>query len=316
MKINYFEVSGNSLIPVKEDLSPNNWPGNVNWVDIRSENRLKVAEYFEEYELLKQGRDIIEHPENHPQPRIIGDKRIFNIVISNSKNIYHPDYITVAITENLVITVMPKSANILHYRNINLEEKPEHSGFLYFFFYRFITDIMTVDRYNLITARKLIHRIEDIVDDSPEDIKPASIMKLKHDISQLADIVEDQHITFDILTSLSVNVRYVDNIENIKELIKGFEPLNKIMARLEEKAESIHSYFMLIQQDKATRKINVLTMIQAIFVPLTFIAGVYGMNFLNMPELHWEYGYFITLFVFFVIAGVSLYFFYKKGWFD
>jgi len=73
---------------------------------------------------------------------------------------------------------------------------------------------------------------------------------------------------------------------------------------------------MLIQQEKSTRKINLLTIIQAIFVPLTFIAGIYGMNFINMPELQWEYGYFYTLFLFAAIATVSLYFFYKKGWFD
>lgn len=59
-----------------------------------------------------------------------------------------------------------------------------------------------------------------------------------------------------------------------------------------------------------------LTIISSIFIPLTFIAGVYGMNFKNMPELEWHYGYFIILLVMFGIAGSMLAWFKYKGWFD
>jgi magnesium transporter len=55
---------------------------------------------------------------------------------------------------------------------------------------------------------------------------------------------------------------------------------------------------------------------QAIFVPITFLAGLYGMNFDNMPELHWKYSYFFLLGVFALIATFQLIFFKRKGWFD
>jgi magnesium transporter len=51
-----------------------------------------------------------------------------------------------------------------------------------------------------------------------------------------------------------------------------------------------------------------------IFMPLTFIAGVYGMNFDNMPELHWKYGYFIVMGVMGLIAIAMSVWFYRKGW--
>lgn len=57
---------------------------------------------------------------------------------------------------------------------------------------------------------------------------------------------------------------------------------------------------------------RVLTVITAIFVPLTFIVGIYGMNFHNMPELSWEYGYFYILGLMLVIAAVFGGFAYKK----
>lgn len=65
---------------------------------------------------------------------------------------------------------------------------------------------------------------------------------------------------------------------------------------------------------------KVLTIISTIFIPLSFIAGVYGMNFdheksrLNMPELHWEYGYLYSLALMALVAGMMLLYFVRKGW--
>lgn len=58
---------------------------------------------------------------------------------------------------------------------------------------------------------------------------------------------------------------------------------------------------------------KLLTLITTIFIPLTFIAGVYGMNFRHMPELDWEYGYFATLGAMFALgAGMAVWFVRKK----
>ena len=59
----------------------------------------------------------------------------------------------------------------------------------------------------------------------------------------------------------------------------------------------------------------VLTVFSVVFIPLSFIAGLYGMNFVNMPELKSPYGYFIVLGVMLVIAIIMLFYFRKKKWF-
>ncbi len=59
---------------------------------------------------------------------------------------------------------------------------------------------------------------------------------------------------------------------------------------------------------------KLLTVISTIFIPLTFIVGIYGMNFDNMPELHWHYGYFAIMGFMFVLAVGMLLVFRKKGW--
>jgi magnesium transporter len=57
-----------------------------------------------------------------------------------------------------------------------------------------------------------------------------------------------------------------------------------------------------------------LTIISTIFIPLTFIAGVYGMNFQYMPELTWRMGYFTVLAVMLVIALLLVVWFRRRGW--
>ena len=65
---------------------------------------------------------------------------------------------------------------------------------------------------------------------------------------------------------------------------------------------------------------KVLTVVTAIFIPLTFIVGVYGMNFdtsaspYNMPELHWKYGYPLSLLLMALVALVMIVYFRRKRW--
>ena len=59
---------------------------------------------------------------------------------------------------------------------------------------------------------------------------------------------------------------------------------------------------------------KVLTVFASIFIPLTFLAGIYGMNFEHMPELKWRYAYPALWVVFIVVSVGLLYFFRKKKW--
>jgi len=65
---------------------------------------------------------------------------------------------------------------------------------------------------------------------------------------------------------------------------------------------------------KNNATIQILTIISTIFIPITFVAGVYGMNFTNMPELEWEYGYAASLLLMFGVVCAMLFFFYRKRW--
>jgi len=92
-------------------------------------------------------------------------------------------------------------------------------------------------------------------------------------------------------------VRVVDLAESYRDLISG----------------SLEAYLSVVS-NRLNEIMKVLTIFSAIMLPLTFIAGVYGMNFENMPELHSRYGYYAVWVIMLVVAVAMLLFFRARGW--
>ena len=72
--------------------------------------------------------------------------------------------------------------------------------------------------------------------------------------------------------------------------------------------------YLATQNQRLNEVMKVLTVIATLFIPLTFIASIYGMNFDHMPELRWRYGYPVTLGLMAIVAGGLLYSFKRRGW--
>jgi magnesium transporter len=89
-----------------------------------------------------------------------------------------------------------------------------------------------------------------------------------------------------------------------------------------ELASGLMDVYLSSVGNKMNEIMKLLTVISSIFIPLTFIAGVYGMNFntekspLNMPELNWYWGYPLCLGAMVVVAASLVYFFWRRGWFE
>jgi len=69
-----------------------------------------------------------------------------------------------------------------------------------------------------------------------------------------ADIIEDQHVSLSVFTTTFEDTKYENDIKDLKNRDKGFKELNRMIERLEEKTESFHFQFMVIQQEASTQK--------------------------------------------------------------
>ena len=83
--------------------------------------------------------------------------------------------------------------------------------------------------------------------------------------------------------------------------------------RLDRRASDLQARYESAQQDLVNRRLGLLTALSTIFMPLTLLAGIYGMNFDVMPELHYRYGYPLTLAAMALIAG-GLFWIVRSRW--
>ncbi|MFL9843370.1 magnesium/cobalt transporter CorA [Flavobacterium rhizosphaerae] len=79
--------------------------------------------------------------------------------------------------------------------------------------------------------------------------------------------------------------------------------------------DSASNFHFSAQSQRMNQIMKTLTIVSVVFIPLTFIVGVYGMNFDNMPELHTQNGYYVTLVVMIVLTAFMVYYFKRKDWF-
>lgn len=100
---------------------------------------------------------------------------------------------------------------------------------------------------------------------------------------------------------------FTDLKDKHKDVIADFEHLNTQVA-------SLISMFLAMSDQKANQVMKVLAIYSMYFFPITFIAGIYGMNFEFMPELDIKYGYYITLGLMAVITSITFLYVRKKGW--
>ena len=77
---------------------------------------------------------------------------------------------------------------------------------------------------------------------------------------------------------------------------------------------SLQDLYHAMQSNRMNNIMKVLTIMASIFIPLTFIAGIYGMNFDNMPELHLRYGYYVAWAAMIAITLGMLWYFRRKKW--
>lgn len=99
----------------------------------------------------------------------------------------------------------------------------------------------------------------------------------------------------------------VDLKDKHKDVVADFDHLNIQITNL-------ISMFLALSDQKANQVMKVLAVYSVYFLPITFIAGVYGMNFDNMPELHHKYGYFLTLGLMAVVVFCTFLYARRKQW--
>lgn len=100
----------------------------------------------------------------------------------------------------------------------------------------------------------------------------------------------------------------------LKDVSDHLYQLNDILESYREMSTGLYEIYLSTLSNRMNEVMKVLTIIATIFIPLTFIAGIYGMNFASMPELQWKFGYPAAILAMLGISGIMIIYFRKKEW--
>ena len=163
----------------------------------------------------------------------------------------------------------------------------------------------------------MILTLEEKKESDPEAVKIEEISANRSVLLTLESIVQGQLPIIQTIISSDRPAKIKESsLDYFRWASANLKSADRKLEWLERRLEGIRSLIDVHAQDRTNRRLGRLTVLSMIFMPVTFLAGIWGMNFKSMPLLSIDYGYIYALVIMLLITGGTYFYFHKKGWFD
>jgi len=175
---------------------------------------------------------------------------------------------------------------------------------------------LVVDRYLkvLLALEPRLEAIEEEIMHKPSDTLLAEILNYKTELKKFRRVFLYHQQVFHELKITALPALGAGHEHEITDVYEQQERAGSLAGLYYELASDLADGYISVSSHHLNQIMKVLTVVMSIFVPLSFLAGIYGMNFENMPELHSRSGYFILLGIMVSIVAVLLTIFRRKRW--
>jgi magnesium transporter len=310
------DLTPNTLIPY---LGTNT----VSWMDVQglgSEKVLKqVGEIFKLHPLLLE--DVVNVPQ---RPKVEDYKQQLLIIAhmvrsKKEEGGFETEQVSFVLGKNYLLTIQEEELedcfDPVRERIRTHQGRVRASGADYLAY--LLLDVL-IDGYFPVLEDygERIEELEDKIMRSPtneilEEIYAVrrELLALRRLIWPLRDVMNVTIRSSNKLVSMDVQIYLRDCYDHVIQLLD-------IVETYRELASSLMDIYLSAMSNKMNEIMKFLTVISTIFIPLTFIVGVYGMNFQVMPELKWHWGYYVCWLAMLAIAVGLVFFFWRRGWFQ
>jgi magnesium transporter len=156
--------------------------------------------------------------------------------------------------------------------------------------------------------------LESAALEDPSDMVLINMQRMRHELLALRRAVWPMREEIGILLREESTLVSAETRVFLRDVYDHAVQALEIVESLRETAVSVMEVYLSVQNQRLNEVMKLLTVIATIFIPLTFIASIYGMNFKHMPELEWRYGYAWALGLMGVTAAGLVLYFKRKGW--
>ncbi|MFO8061759.1 MAG: magnesium/cobalt transporter CorA [bacterium] len=303
-----------------DDVSTDKDPGSVIWINITGIDDIETVE--------QTGRKFNIHPlvledilNVGQRPKLeTGEGSIFAVMkmasINEEKTIEF-EQVSFYLENNILITFQERPGDVFDIVRTRIEKnrgiiRRMKADYLFYC----LTDVLTDNYFSIL--EDIDRRIEDSENSITENISQADIddiyilkgntVNLKKYVWPLRDIAQ-------LMRRNEAGVFSGDLTPYINDLYDHSVQLINTVESMKEQISALRDIYLTYQSSRMNEIMKVLTIIATIFIPLTFIAGIYGMNFEFMPELSYRWAYPAVWGIMIIVMGGMIVYFRKKKWF-
>jgi magnesium transporter len=173
-----------------------------------------------------------------------------------------------------------------------------------------------IDRYApiILALESRLDEMEEQMLANPSDQLLSELVTYNSQLKKLRRIFGYQQSILSQLPGSDSALLGANGRHEFQDAFEQMERLASLSSMLQELTRDLIDGYISISSHRLNNIMKLLTIASVIFLPLTFVAGIYGMNFENMPELRSTYGYFVVIGTFVLIAGSLLLAFKKMRW--
>lgn len=292
----------------------------ITWVNVNGLNHTeeisKLGNYYDIHPLVMEDIQNTDH-----RPKVDEYKDYIFVVLKmlyfNKNEQFTIEHISLVVGYNYVITFQESEEDIFNFvreRIANPDSRIRSSKADYLAFALIDT---IVDNYFAVIEDfgEKIELLEDqLFNENPDESTPKDIQALKREVLRIRRSVFPLREVIARLEKSDHPIIEEKTRDFFRDVYDHVIQINENIEIYRDMVWGLMDMYMTTVSNKMNSIMKVLTIIATIFIPLTFVVGVYGMNFDYMPELHYQHGYYTVMAVMFLLFLGMLYYFRRKKW--
>lgn len=284
------------------------------WIDITSPDKAELSEVALKYNLSTSLVEDSLQPEHLPKYEMQGDIQFVILRLFSSKAPKDADTIQ-RITDKIAVFIGADFIITIHRREYDflkgIQENYVKAGKCatpHQLLFRIISSTLTTYQVPL---SELVQELDYYEPKIFLQEKTQSLLKNLYYIKRKASVMD---YIFDLTRSIVENLKGKISSPHFHHLKDELLHLQSNTKQIIDNVSNLLNIYISLSSQRTNEVVRVLTVFSVFFMPLTFIVGVYGMNFDFMPELHWRYGYLFVLMTMLVIMIAIYAWFKRKNW--
>jgi Mg2+ and Co2+ transporter CorA len=229
-----------------------------------------------------------------------------------------PAYLTVVMQSPVLVTIrhgrIPAIDDLM--QSLGGEKAPRLSHLVQIV-YMILDDLTDLSVQAETEVRDQILGMAKILNENPGSIHAGDLTALRWRVDKLVSLIENQlYVIAGLNASDNEALQEPHRKAYIQDLVSEVEIAQRGIYRLETRVNDLHAYYQMAGNDRVEKRLRILTIVSAITLPLALIAGLLGMNVGGLPGAKTPFGFLAVIGLMIALAGIELWYFKRKGWFD